>query len=101
MLGLLRVDARGNALHLSCRALYAAVRVLLVGRAIRGDLGRFRSGNGLPRALVTVGASFCGESFVTMSSYRTVSKRYSGASGGGGGGGIWRYYTDDAAGLKM
>lgn len=36
-----------------------------------------------------------------MSSYRTVSKRYSGASGGGGGGGIWRYYTDDAAGLKM
>lgn len=32
---------------------------------------------------------------------RTVSKRYSGASGGGGGGGIWRYYTDDAAGLKI
>ena len=30
-----------------------------------------------------------------------VSKRYSGSSGGGGGGGIWRYYTDDAAGLKM
>ena len=32
-----------------------------------------------------------------------VSKRsYSGRDGGGsGGGGIWRYYTDDAAGLKM
>jgi len=32
-----------------------------------------------------------------------VSKRsYSGRDGGGsGGGGIWRYYTDDAAGLKI
>jgi hypothetical protein len=30
-------------------------------------------------------------------------KRYSGPSGGGSvnQGGIWRYYTDDAAGLKM
>ena len=27
--------------------------------------------------------------------------RRSYAGGGGGGGGIWRYYTDDAAGLKM
>ena len=31
----------------------------------------------------------------------TVSKRSSYSGGGGGGGGIWRYYTDDAAGLKM
>mmetsp|Transcript_9844 Transcript_9844/g.19225 ORF Transcript_9844/g.19225 Transcript_9844/m.19225 type:complete len:94 (+) Transcript_9844:459-740(+) len=34
----------------------------------------------------------------------TVSRRSGGGGGGGGGantGGIWRYYTDDAAGVKL
>mmetsp|Transcript_58040 Transcript_58040/g.118773 ORF Transcript_58040/g.118773 Transcript_58040/m.118773 type:complete len:96 (-) Transcript_58040:122-409(-) len=51
-----------------------------------------------------------GSSAPTSSGSRTTNKtggavkRYTGSSGGGGSvnqGGIWRYYTDDAAGLKI